>query len=214
MNGLKALKGTAVALLTVALAGCGQAYNPGPEEHLASPRDVGDVFNSNPDTAPYRTVSYETLRSLLVDFLGVNPNAPNLAGTPCAAPLTAATCPLLAPVVYLDANRNALGTAIYTADPLGTQAPSLMTSGGFKVWILASSSACGLAMQNDAKRNELFPNGVSDYTYFYQALLGRSPKPAEIQEFDMLQASFGDDVHKAAAVCATAMVTLENLSAN
>src|SRR5688572_20357393 len=104
MNGLKALKGTAVALSLMALAGCGQAYNPGPEEHVASPRDQGDIFGSNPDAAPYKTVSYEVLRSFLVDTLNVPQTAPSFTGTPCAG-LAASGCPLLAPVPYLDANR-------------------------------------------------------------------------------------------------------------
>ena len=40
MNGLKALKGTAVALSLVAFVGCGQEYTPAPEEHTAAPRDA------------------------------------------------------------------------------------------------------------------------------------------------------------------------------
>lgn len=216
MNGLKALKGTAVALSLMALAGCGQAYNPGPEEHVASPRDQGDIFNSNPDAAPYQTVSYQVLRSFLVDTLNVAETAPSFTGTPCAG-LTPSGCPLLAPVPYLDANRGQLGVAVYTAAPDGTQAPSLMSSGGFKVWILAASSACGIAMQNPTTVEELFPaaeGGVSNYNHFYGALLGRAPTAAEIAELDMLQASFSDDAHKAASVCTTVLASLENLAAN
>jgi hypothetical protein len=92
-----------------------------------------------------------------------------------------------------------------------------MTSGGFKVWILAASSACGIAMQNTTTREELFPaanGGISNYNHFYGALLGRTPSAEEVAELDMLQASFGDDAHKAAAVCTTVLTSLENLAAN
>jgi hypothetical protein len=213
MNGLKALKGTALALSLMALAGCGQAYNPGPEEHIAGPRDAGDVFGSNPDTAPYKTVSYDVLRSMLTASLHM-PATAAVSGV-CAG--QANNCPLQAPVAYLDANKASLGVAVFTADPDGTQIPSMMSSGGFKVWILASSSACGLAAMNPTTLEELFPaaqGGVSNYNQFYGALLGRSPTAAEIAELDMLQASFSDDAHKAASVCSTVLASLENLAAN
>jgi len=213
MNGLKTLKGTAVALSLMALAGCGQAYNPGPEEHIAGPRGGGDVFNSNPDAAPYQTVSYDILNSWLVNTLHM-PTTAAVSGV-CAGQQT--NCPLQAPVQYLAANKGQLGVAVFTADPDGTQAPSLMSSGGFKVWILAASSACGLAMNDPTTLEELFPaaqGGVSNYNQFYGALLGREPSAAEISELDILQASFSDDAHKAAAVCTTALSSLENLAAN
>lgn len=204
----KALKGTALALSLLALAGCGQEYNPGPDAHDAKPVDAGDVFSSDPDSTVYRTASYESLRAMLVDILGVNANT-----TTCTVSgVVVNPCPQTNPVGYLDANRNALGTAIFAEDPLATQAPSLMTSGGFKVWILASSSACGLMMQADPTR--LFPNGVSDYTFMYNALLGRNPTSDEAMELDALQASFADDEHKGAAACSVVLGTLENLSAN
>ena len=222
MNGLKALKGTAVALSLIALAGCGQAYNPGPEEHIAGPRDQGDVFGSNPDTAPYRTMSYEAMREQLTNFLGVaiddpmyaQPFTNDPAGTNSCNGLTSnAGCPKLEPVLYLDANRTTLGTAVFTADPLGTQAPSLMSSGGFKVWILAANSACVKAM-NGPKYGELFPQGASNYTTWYNALLARNPNQEEIDILDELTASFGSEQQKAAAVCTLTLSSLENLRAN
>lgn len=210
MNGLKALKGTAVALSVVVLAGCGQAYDPGPADHEAAPRSPGDVFDNGSDASAYQTMSYEALRGLLTDFLGIPANTgTSFAGTACDG-LQNNSCPLLNPVPYLDASRNALGVATYTDDPLSTSGPSLMTSGGFKVWILASSSACGLAMQGP-KYAELFPNGPSDLTLFYQLLLGRSPSAAEISEIDALQSSFAEPQKQAAAACSVAMMTLENL---
>jgi predicted small lipoprotein YifL len=220
MNGLKALKGTAVALSLVALAGCGQAYNPGPEEHIAGPSDKGDVFGSNPDTAPYQTVSYEVLRTtLLTTILTRNDSTvigdqTNFAGTPCAGLPANPGCPLTAPVTYLDNNKGSMGVAVYTASSESSFPASLMTSGGFKAWILAASSACGKATTDNVRRGELFPNGVSDYNHFYQATVGRSPTAEEVAELDMLQASFSDDPHKAAAVCTTVLLTLENLAQN
>jgi hypothetical protein len=223
MNGLKALKGTAVALSLMALAGCGQAYNPGAQDHEAAPRGAGDVFSSNPDTAPYQTVSYDVLKSLLVTTLHM-PLTATVTTYPANGSVPAGTCvgqqnncPLQAPVQYLDANKGQLGVAVFTVDPDGTAAPSLMSSGGFKVWILASSSACGQAMMNTTTREELFPasmGGVSNYNQFYGAILGRAPSAAEISELDMLQASFSDDAHKAAAVCSVTLAALETLAAN
>ena len=204
----KALKGTALALSLLALAGCGQEYNPGPDEHNVKPVNGGDVFTSNPDTTVYRTASYESLRAMLTTTLGVAANT-----TTCTvAGVVINPCPQTNPVGYLDANRNALGNAVFTEDPLGTQAPSLMTSGGFKVWILASSSACGLMMQADPTR--LFPNGVSDYTWMYNSLLGRNPTADEVATLDELQASFADDEHKGAAACSVVLGSLDNLNAN
>jgi len=72
-------------------------------------------------------------------------------------------------------------------------------------------------MMNPTTLEELFPaaqGGVSNYNQFYGALLGREPSADEISELDILQASFSDDAHKAAAVCSTTLATLENLSAN
>ncbi len=139
MNDLKALKGTAVALAVMALAGCAQPYTPAPEEHLAGPRGAGDVFNSNPDAAEYQTVRYEVLRSWLVDTLHM-PQTIAVSGV-CDPVIDLNQCPVQAPVQYLDANKGALGVAVFTADPDGTPAPSMMNSGGFKVWIVGASSA-------------------------------------------------------------------------
>jgi hypothetical protein len=219
MNGLKMLKGTAVALSLVALAGCGQAYNPGPEEHLAGPEGKGDVFGSNPDTAPYQTVSFEVLNSVLRDVILTRDIDGSVIGDQaftgaCAGLPANPGCPLQGPINYLNNNKGAMGVAIYTAGAESTFPASLMTSGGFKAWILAASSACGKAGEDATRRGELFPNGVSDYNHIYQLLMGRNPSAAEIAELDLLQASYGDDPHKAAAVCTTLVVTLESLAAN
>jgi hypothetical protein len=218
MNGLKALKGTAVALSLVALAGCGQAYNPGPEEHLAGPEGKGDVFNSNPDTAPYQTVSFEVLNQTLRTILTRDVDDSLIGDTafsgPCAGLAANPGCPLQAPLSYLNNNKGSMGVAVFTAGAETTFPASLMTSGGFKAWILSASSACGKAATDDVRRGELFPNGVSDYTHIYQLLMSRNPSAAEIAELDLLQASFADEPHKAAAVCTVLTVTLEGLAQN
>jgi hypothetical protein len=201
-----------VALSLAAICGCGQAYTPAPDEHIAGPRGGGDVFTTNPDSAAYQTVSYDVLRSWLVGTLHM-PEVVTVGGV-CDAATEQTSCPVQAPVQYLDANKGALGVPVFTVDPDGTQAPSLMTSGGFKVWIVAASSACGIAAQNPATRAELFPAGVTDVEHFYNVLLSRSPSEEERDELAALQASFADDIHKSAAVCTTVLVTLENLSAN
>lgn len=217
MNGLKALKSTAVALSLVALAGCGQGYNPGAEEHLAGPEGKGDVFGSNPDTSPYQTVSYEVLDQMLRRILTRNDNSliadTGMTGA-CAGVAANPGCPLNGPLTYLSNSKGSLGVAVFTASAEATFPASLMTSGGFKAWILAASSACGKASTDATRRAELFPNGVSDYTHFYQVTMNRNPSAAEVAELDLLQASFADDAHKAAAVCTVSMASLENLAAN
>jgi hypothetical protein len=218
MNGLKALKGTVVALSLVALAGCGQAYNPGPEEHLAGPEGKGDVFGSNPDTAPYQTVSFEVLDRMLREQI-LRRNDGSLLGDTAFSGLCAGLqanpgCPLQAPLSYLNNNKGSMGVAVFTAGAETTFPASLMTSGGFKAWILAASSACGKAATDDVRRAELFPQGISDYNHLYQTILSRNPSTAEVAELDLLQSSFADDPHKAAAVCTVTVLTLEALAAN
>jgi len=206
---------SAAALTLTVIAGCGQPYSPAPAEHIAGPHGGGDIFESSPDTAPYQTVSYDILRSWLVDTLHM-PQSVAVSGA-CDPVIDADACPRQAPVQYLDANKGALGIPVFTDEPDGTQAPSLMTSGGFKVWIVAASSACGIAAATPSTMNELFPaaqGGLDSYDTFYLLLLGRSPTAAEIAELDTLQGAYSDDVRKAAAVCTTVLASLENLAAN
>lgn len=209
-----AFKLTTVALSFAVLCGCGQPYSPEPEAHTAAPRGAGDVFGSNPDATRYQTVSYDILRSWLVTTLHM-PQTVAVGGV--CDPAMQSACPLQAPVQYLDANKGALGIPVFTADPDGTQVPSLMTSGGFKVWIIAASSSCGIAAQNPATVEELFPaaeGGISSYDRFYSVLLSRSPSDAERAELDVLQGAYSGDVRKMAAVCTTVLASLENLAAN
>ncbi len=208
MNGFKAVKTASAILALGALVGCGQEYTPNAEPHVASPFGGGNVLEGFGDQSNYRTVSYEVLRSTLADTMGVTegPLDGNCAST--------AACPKSHPISFLDANKNSLGAPIYNQeDPNATQAPGTLTSGGFKVWILASTSACG-RMMDVASGAALFPQGVGSYQHLYLTLIGRAPTADEIAELDTVAASFGDEKKKGAAVCSTVLGSLEFLTAN
>ena len=214
MNTRKIMSLSIGALLT-GLVGCGQGYTPSPEENTPAPHGGGDVFGSNDDDTVYRTASYEVLRYTLVNVLALG-EAPNAAivTASCAAPLTANTCPKGAPVQFLDANRSAFGVPVYnTDDPLGTQAPGAMSSGGYKTWILSVSSACGRMMDEQAEP-AVFPNGVSDYNRLYNVTLGRAPTAAEITRLDELRATLDTPQKQGAAVCSSVLGSLEFLTVN
>jgi hypothetical protein len=212
MNGLKALKGTVVVLSLAGLTGlvgCGQGFSPSAEQHVAAPQGGGDVFNNGNDTTVYKTASYAVLRGTLINTMKVSDQA---LGASCTA-LGAAGCPLNAPLTFLAANQAALGEPVYNqADPLNTQAPGPMSSGGFKVWILASSSACGIMMSQTAPA--LYPNGVTDYNFMYQSLLGRNPSATEIDRLNTLEASWPDAQHQGASACSAVLGSLEFLMVN
>src|SRR2546423_6773170 len=126
------------------LTGCGQGYSPSSDQSVPTVQGGGDVFNNNGDGTVYHTASYEVLRYTITNTmnLGTNPNA-NLTAM-CGTGIAAAACPKAAPVQYLDANKAGLGVPVYgNDDPLATQAPGQITSGGYKAWALSSSSACG-----------------------------------------------------------------------
>ncbi len=212
---LKALKGTTAAILALGIAGCGQGYSPSPDENTPSPRGGGDVFGSNDDDTVYRTASYEVLRYTLTNVLALG-EAPNnaIVTANCGAPLTVATCPKGAPVQFLDTNRSAFGVPFYnTDDPLGTQAPGAMSSGGYKAWILSASSACG-RMMTEQTEPALFPNGVADYTRLYNVTMGRAPTAAEISRLDELRATLDTPAKQGAAVCSSVLGSLEFLTVN
>jgi hypothetical protein len=208
MNTRKILTASFGLLLT-GLVGCGQGFSPSPDTHVATPQGGGDVFNNGNDTTTYKTASYAVLQGTLTQIMKVSDQP--LSAT-CTA-LGAAGCPLNAPLTFLAANKAALGEPVYNqADPLNTQAPGPMTSGGFKVWILASSSACGIMMSQTAPA--LYPNGVNDYSYMYQSLLGRAPSQVEIDRLNTLQASWPDAAHQGAASCTAVLGSLEFLMVN
>ena len=184
MTGMKAIKGMAVVASLAALTACGQGFSPSPDQHIAGPQGGGDVFNGGTDNTNYKTASFEVLNSTLVDVMGVADVTP---GAECPVGIAGTGCPKYQPIAFLNANKGALGAAVYNqADPLSTQAPGSMTSGGFKAWVLASSSAAGLMMAQTTPA--LFPNGVSSYDYLYQSLLGRMPTEAEITRLNQLEA--------------------------
>lgn len=221
MNGLKALIGTAALL---SLVGCGQGYSPSPDESVPTVQGGGDVFTNGNDGTVYHTASYEVLRYTITNTMNLGTTTPANATTICGTGIALAACPKAAPVQYLDANKNGLGVPVYNQDdPLATQAPSQMTSGGFKTWVLASSSACGRMMTEQATPS-LFPNGIHDYTYMYNALLGRDPSASEVGTLENLesmytaahgtpQAATVDQVRGAAA-CSAVLGSLEFLTAN
>ena len=186
-------------LLLTGIVGCGQGFSPSPDQHIAGPQGGGDVFNGGTDNTNYKTASFEVLNSTLVDVMGVADVTP---GAECPVGIAGTGCPKYQPIAFLNANKGALGAAVYNqADPLSTQAPGSMTSGGFKAWVLASSSASGLMMAQ--AQPALFPNGVNSYDYLYQALLGRAPTAAEVSRLDQLEA----DIATANPGLATSMLS-------
>src|SRR5687768_17399967 len=180
----------ATLVLSIVSVGCGQGYEPGDAAGIPGPQGGDDVFGSNPDGTVYRTASYEVLRFTLTNTLklgeAVAPRGLVNAGV-CGTGATTTNCPKGAPVQFLDANRASLGTPVYNQeDPLATQAPGPMSSGGYKNWALAASSACG-RMMNEQASPALFPNGVDDYTYMFNVLLGRMPTGDEIEVLNALR---------------------------
>ncbi|HVO30556.1 MAG TPA: hypothetical protein VMV18_07465 [bacterium] len=186
---MKALKGTALVLGVMSLTACGQGFTPSADDHVAAPQGGGTVFTNGQDNTVYQTASYATLRSVITDVMLVSdtPNASVPTADCAAAALTANACPKWQPLAYLAANAGSLGAPVYnSADPTQTQAPGPISSGGIKAWILASSSASGLMMTQATPA--LFPKGINDYTYLYNALVGRNPTDVEIQTLNQLEA--------------------------
>jgi len=221
---LKALKALTLSLSLVGLVGCGQGYTPSPEDNVATPHGGGDVFDANGDDTVYRTASYEVLRYTLREVLGLMDTLP--PSTALCLGAVGGACPLANPVPYLALNATQMGAPAYTADdPLATQVPGPITSGGFKVWSLASSSACGRMMREQAAP-ALFPQGISNYDHMYNVLLGRAPTAGEVEILNNLQASITSfdaakkpagvtlDHVKGAAVCSAVLGSLEFLTVN
>jgi len=187
-----ALRGLWILTLLTGVVGCGQGYSPTPDQSVPSVQGGGDVFGNNGDGTVYKTASYEVLRYTLTNAVGIGTMIPQVqanSAAVCGTGIAVAACPKAAPVDYIDANRTQLGTPVYNQeDPLATQAPTQMTSAGFKTWVLAASSACG-RMMIEEPTPALFPNGVADYTFMYQTLIGRSPNESEISTLDNLRTS-------------------------
>ena len=225
--------------LLLGVVGCGQGYSPSPSDSAPGVVGGSNVFGSNPDGTVYHTASYEVLSYTLSNTMALGTTLPsniqtNLA-TICGTGIASTACPKADPVGFLGANKGTLGAPVYNVDdPLATQAPSQMTSAGFKTWALASTSACG-RMMTEQTTPALFPNGVNDYTYMYMALLGRAPTKDDITTLDNLVASYtaahakctvsgasGCDTFSAgslqqvqgAAVCSAVLNSLEFLTVN
>src|SRR5437879_5948901 len=118
------------------LAACGQPYSPVPDKTVPGVHGGDGVFGNHDGSMDYQTVSYDFLRSTLTDVVGVMPVA-----TP------APDSPLTDPLGYLDANRLQIGDPAYGDGADGSAGPTKMVPGGYKAWIISSSSACGLMMQ-------------------------------------------------------------------
>ena len=179
--------------LLLGVVGCGQGYSPSPSDSAPGVVGGGNVFGSNPDGTVYHTASYEVLSYTLSNTMGLGTTLPFTAAqitTICGTGVASNACPKADPVGFLAANKGTLGAPVYNVDdPLSTQAPSQMTSAGFKTWALASTSACGRMMTEQATP-ALFPNGVNDYNYMYMALLGRAPTKADVDALNGLVASY------------------------
>lgn len=213
----------ASALLALAAAGCGQHYEPEPEKHAAGPQNPGGIFENHHPQADYEMLTYQVLRSTLVDVLEVDPSSNGALEADCVAQQLdpAVMCPRSNPVGYLEANADQLGAPQYDVEnPQETYGPRLLTSGGFKVWMLAASSACG-RMTAEQSAPALFANDfpdtdgfIDDYEGPFLALLGRLPTETEVARLDAMQGSFTTIERRAAGVCTVLLGNLEFLGAN
>lgn len=210
-------------VLTLALAGCGQPYTPEPTPHEVGPQHR-DVFGNAEQKEAYAMLPVEVLHSTLRDVLALgDAPSPDVAVLCDGFPLE--QCPAGDPISFLLANEAQLGAPILeTSDPYGLSAPRLFTTGGFKVWMLASSSACGRMMREQAVP-VLFPNDylpasdglyIHDYETAFLTLLGRSPRESEVTRLDQMQmtSALSSLEKRGAAVCATLLGSLEFLGSN
>ena len=220
-----------LALALAAVAGCGQPYTPEPKAHDAGPQNPGGIFDTTPQQANYDMLTYEVLRSTLRDVLAIGVDPAADAAVVCVGDgVTIETsCPKANPLGYLDANADQLGAAVYeNENPAETYGPKLLSSGGFKVWMLAASSACG-RMVSEQSQPVLFPNDfpgsdlfIDDYDHAFLTLLGRLPREAEVARLDAAQNAvdagnvpfFNTLPERGAAVCTVLLGNLEFLGAN
>jgi len=232
-----ALMGTA-ALASIALAGCGQGYTPSSGASVPGVQGGGDVLGGNPDNTIYKTASFEVLDYTLKVTLNMQAKIQSSTFV-CGAGIDAVNgCPGANPTGFLEANSSALGIPVYNqADPLATQAPTMMTSAGFKVWDLSSGSACGRMVSDPALymngKPVLYPDGdYTNFTTLYVSLLGRLPTSAEIIRLHQLQADMANSANfmdpqnavrtnatdlmqaKGAAACSAVLGSMEFLTAN
>ncbi len=219
MNATKLVTGFIAALATVTVIGCGQEYMPqSANPDLPDPDMPDQAFQLVGDQAPYRFVSYDFLRAILTDVLMVPPD-----GTPSP------NNPMVDPTGYFEANKLLLGAPNYQADPTQTTTAAPMSSGGFKVWVIAATSACGESMTADPSR--LFPAGIDNYDHIYNVTVGRAPTAEEELNLDALanavwldtkpatttpahtmgQPVFTTQEKKAAALCSAVLASLEFL---
>jgi len=237
MNRVNVARMGTAAMLSLVLVACGQAYTPTPGASVPGVQGGRNVLGGSPDSTIYRTASYEVLRYTLLNTLNIQAKLVSTTFA-CGTGVSVTTgCPGADPVEFLDANRGALGVPVYSADdPLATQAPTQLTSAGFKVWDIAASSACGRMVSDSALyvngQPVLFPDGnFTNYTTLYVSLLGRMPTAGDLSVLSALQASMGDSSYftdtgntvrtgtnlqqaQGAAACAAVLGSMEFLTAN
>jgi len=217
------------------LAGCGQGYTPSSGASVPGVQGGGDVLGGTSDGTVYKTASFEVLDYTLKVTLNMQGQIQGTQSCGVADPVNG--CPLANPTGFLEANSAALGVPNYSqADPLATQAPTMMTSAGFKVWDLAASSACGRMVADSTTfvngKPALFPDGnYTNFNTLFVSLLGRVPSPAEISRMAQLQSDLANPANfvdtgntvrtgmslqqaQAASVCAAVLGSMEFLTAN
>lgn len=168
-----------VAALAVALLSCGPP----------TVTDIGPPWFEPDDGIPYRFLPYAVLRSVLTDTMQI-PSGQSVGDDPVHDPVS-----------YLDANRFVLGSPDWEN---GAEAITGMTTGGVKVWTIASSSACAIWLQQNPA---LSFERTGNYDKLYITFMARVPTVEEIKIMDHLRIQFGTrgDV----AVCSALLASLE-----
>ena len=150
-----------------ALIGCGPAdfsgSTPGTPPDSLIDRD-GDLPI---DTAQYEWVSYEFIRSVFTDILGVSQAGPT-------------DDPENNPLAYLDARSLQVGGTDYSSPVPDNAVTGSITAPGYKALIFAGVSACGIAVQDNGKMSEFYPDGLGDLDTLYLTFLSRYPTAAEV----------------------------------
>jgi len=186
---MKIVSAAVVAFVLALFAtGCGQYY-AGPDCSTA-------VLNPDPkcsftvESPIYQVIPYSVMHSTLTDVL--------LA--PVEKDSDPTDDPLHYPMAYLNSHRFELGAPDYE----NGIPPQPITTGGFKAWVLASSSACGLMVQ---KHPEV-------YDGLFVALLARQPTQVDRDLITKINQEFPDPARAKAAVCTTILSSLEFMDAN
>jgi len=151
--------------LSLSLAACGPADFTGSTP--GTPDSLIDREGDLPiDSAQYEWVSYEFIRSVFTDVLGVPAGGPT-------------DDPELNPLAYLDARSLQVGATDYNSPVPDNAVTGSITAPGYKALVFAGVSACGIAVEN-GKMAEFYPNGLSDLDNLYLTFLSRYPTAEEV----------------------------------